>query len=350
MSDRKGTFYDKYHTPQMLTSIVANIFNYAVSRGLDANKIQIITGVTRKDLINPESRLPEELAATIWKMLGDAYPQQNLSLHMASATPLSQFFGQLSQIIQYADNLRSAIETLIQYRSIISDQLHLSLVESNSEAILQAYHPIDEIDGGYGIEAGLALLKRAFENVIGMQLPLVKVCFRHKSLVLPYIYEDYFQAPVVFHQQYNGFVFQRETLDLPTVQKDNYLFQYIQKNLDILQDYWHLNYQPSHLSQLYHAIHHNAQVADYSVNGLAKQLNISVRVLQRQANENGFTIKHILDNAREAKAKQLLMDRQLNLDTISMLLGYSDDRAFRRAFKRWTGLTPAQFRRDKKYS
>ncbi|MEO0985010.1 MAG: AraC family transcriptional regulator ligand-binding domain-containing protein [Cyanobacteria bacterium J06639_14] len=328
----------------MLTSIVANTFNYAVSRGLDMEQINAATGLTRTDLINPETRLPEILAPTIWKLLGEAHPGQALALHAASAAPLTSM-GQLSQAVQYAEDLRSALQKFVKYCSVLSDQLHVELIESDAEAILQLFHPIDEIDGGYGAEAGLGIVTRLVRETLVAEDPLVRVEFRHQPFGSLQAYEDFFKVPIRFQQTHNRLVFRRDALDLPTPKQDTYLLEYIQKNLDLLQDHWRLHGNPSQISQLYDAIARNAEVSEYSAEALAQQLNMSLRALQRQARDRGFTISQLLENVREAKARHLLTNPELTIEVISAQLGYSDDRAFRRAFKRWTGHTPTEFRR-----
>ncbi|MEM6412223.1 MAG: AraC family transcriptional regulator ligand-binding domain-containing protein [Pseudomonadota bacterium] len=343
MNETNRTINDKSRSHQMLTSIVANTFNYAVSRGLDMAQINAATGLTRTDLINPETRLPEVLAPTIWKLLGEAYPGQALALHAASATPLTSM-GQLAQAVKYAENLRSALQALVKYRTVVSDQLQADLIESGSEAILQSYHPIDTIDGGYGAEAGFGVLTRLVKEVLGEDDLLIRVAFVHQPFGALQDYETFFGVPVHFQQSHNALVFRRTALDLPTQRQDAYLFEYIQRNLNLLQDHWRLHDNPSKISQLYDAIARNAEVSEYSAEALAQQLNVSLRALQRQARNRGFTISQLLENARQAKARQLLTDPTLSVEAVSTQLGYSDDRAFRRAFKRWTGQSPAEFR------
>ena len=79
--------------------------------------------------------------------------------------------------------------------------------------------------------------------------------------------------------------------------------------------------------------------------GSTAVFNMSLRTLQRLTQASGFTIRQLLDEVREANARQFLSDRFHTQSAIAFLLGYSEDRAFRRAFKRWTGKTPAEFRR-----
>lgn len=330
---------------RMLTSIVANTFNYALGRGLQLGEISAATGLTRTDLIDPETRLPEEAVATIWNLLSEIYPGEALALHAASAAPLSTF-GQLSLAAQYAPDVRSALEAIVQYRSVLSDRLSMELSESGSEATLKESHPVDEMDGGYGAEAGLAILARLGEDFASGESPLVRVNFRHQPFGDRQIYQTFFGTPVYFQQPDNELVFKREALDQLTKKGDIHLFGYIKGNLDLLQDHWRLYADSSQISMLYDAVARNAEAFEYSAEALAQHMNMSLRTLQRLAQSHNLTIRELLDNARQAKAKQLLNDPALQIEEIANRLGYSDERSFRRAFRRWTEQSPTEFRRE----
>ena len=71
---------------------------------------------------------------------------------------------------------------------------------------------------------------------------------------------------------------------------------------------------------------------------------MSKRTAQRVAGKAGYSVKQLIDAIRLESAICLLDDASLRLDAIAFSLGYSDDRAFRRAFKRMTGKTPDEYR------
>ncbi|MEL7049043.1 MAG: helix-turn-helix domain-containing protein, partial [Pseudomonadota bacterium] len=60
--------------------------------------------------------------------------------------------------------------------------------------------------------------------------------------------------------------------------------------------------------------------------------------------EHGHTLQSLIEDIREQRAREFLSDLRIDVNSIALLLGYSDDRAFRRAFLRWTGQTPSDFR------
>lgn len=77
----------------------------------------------------------------------------------------------------------------------------------------------------------------------------------------------------------------------------------------------------------------------------AAALHLSVRTLQRRLEASGATWQGLLDRTREQLARQYLLDRGLSIGEIALLLGFSEQSAFNRAFRRWTAETPARYRK-----
>jgi AraC-like DNA-binding protein len=77
---------------------------------------------------------------------------------------------------------------------------------------------------------------------------------------------------------------------------------------------------------------------------VAKRLGIHPRTLGRRLQESGTTFQALLDDMRAQMAKQLLLDTRLPVARIAAAVGYEDPTIFTRAFARWTGLTPSEFR------
>ncbi|EDX89115.1 AraC family transcriptional regulator [Alcanivorax sp. DG881] len=79
---------------------------------------------------------------------------------------------------------------------------------------------------------------------------------------------------------------------------------------------------------------------------LAAELHMSVRTLQRRLTERQLTWRELLDRTREQLARHYLADLSLTLGDIALLLGFSEHSAFSRAYRRWTGNTPARARKQ----
>lgn len=85
---------------------------------------------------------------------------------------------------------------------------------------------------------------------------------------------------------------------------------------------------------------------DLTLAVLAEDLHLSVRSLQRRLQARGLNWRQLLDRTRQQLARQYLADPTLQLGEVALLLGFSEQSAFNRACRRWTGTTPARLRRS----
>ena len=81
-----------------------------------------------------------------------------------------------------------------------------------------------------------------------------------------------------------------------------------------------------------------------SVANAATLLHMHERTLNRRLSDEGTSFRQELDNTRYEVAKQFLAGSMIPLEKLATVLGYSDNTAFSRAFKRWSGITPAKWR------
>lgn len=81
-----------------------------------------------------------------------------------------------------------------------------------------------------------------------------------------------------------------------------------------------------------------------TVDSVANSLHLSPRTLIRRLQGEGYRFQELLDHHRYKTACRLLTNKSWNLEKIAEHLGYSDASNFRRAFKKWSGLTPREYR------
>ncbi|MFW5877013.1 MAG: helix-turn-helix transcriptional regulator [Myxococcota bacterium] len=84
---------------------------------------------------------------------------------------------------------------------------------------------------------------------------------------------------------------------------------------------------------------------DANATEVAKRLGVSTRTLTRRLERDGTSLKELADDLRRRLALQYVGSRDLPLSEVALLLGFSQTSAFHRAFRRWTGQTPLEYRR-----
>ena len=75
----------------------------------------------------------------------------------------------------------------------------------------------------------------------------------------------------------------------------------------------------------------------FRIDEVAKQLNMSTRILQRKLKDSGHSYKTLLDNTRRRIAEHYLADSTLSINEIAFLVGYQEQSSFNHAFKNWNG-------------
>ena len=98
--------------------------------------------------------------------------------------------------------------------------------------------------------------------------------------------------------------------------------------------------------QFYKSVLRAMQDGKPSMEEVASYLNISARTLHRRLEDRGLVFKGVLQKTRQQLGQQYLKEGRLTLPEIALLLGYSEQSAFSRAFKQWTGISPLRFQKN----
>jgi len=331
----------------MLMSPVLSTVLFAIARGLTMEAITGATGLTPDALVDPNARIDEAVMPRLWSLLGERFPGEALTLEMAAAAP-PEVFGVVAHAAQYAADLRAALHLFIRYRVVLSSGLDVSLTEEPEGARLELYHPADLEDDGHASELGVAFAARLLrERLVGLDTAkaLLAVEFAHAPLAPKQAYEDFFLAPVRFGARSNALVLRPSSLDTALVGSNAHMLRFVQAHLETTRERLSQRDDSPELTAIRGAVSRNAEGSVYSAKALAKRLGLSLRTLQRQARSLGISVQGLLDEAREANAREFLQDPRLSIAEIAFLLDYSTENTFARAFRRWTGETPAQCRR-----
>ena len=94
------------------------------------------------------------------------------------------------------------------------------------------------------------------------------------------------------------------------------------------------------------ALQDSLAVQGIKTNDAAAVMQMSARTLQRRLEGEGTSLTAVVDDTRQALARELLADPALALGEIAYRTGFADLATFSRAFKRWTGTSPGRFRRS----
>lgn len=152
----------------------------------------------------------------------------------------------------------------------------------------------------------------------------------------------YGEHAVEFDKPWDGFVFDASLLDSPMLRADASLHRVLRDHAERLLA--ELATDDSLLQQVRGDIMASLQSGDLGVETTARRLHMSRRTLARQLKQQGTSFSALLEESRRELATRLLTTTQRTAEEIAFLLGYADSAPFARAFKRWTGMAPLEYR------
>jgi AraC-like DNA-binding protein len=139
---------------------------------------------------------------------------------------------------------------------------------------------------------------------------------------------------------HNSVAFPAHTLDQPVPSANRLLYRLLGGYLEQVR----AAHSQSVIDRVESYIRGSLASGTCSVERCAEKLGMSVRTLQARLAAENARFSELIEGQREKLAKSHLAQRQLTLDEIADRLGYGEQTSFGRAFKRWTGITPHQFR------
>ena len=137
-------------------------------------------------------------------------------------------------------------------------------------------------------------------------------------------------------------MYSNETLSLPVIGADNRLLRVLESACRKIVGPTPRRKHIVHLARE-HLVQNLAKGAA-SFGDIAQHLGMSSKTLERRLSQHGASYRELLDGIRSDLAKHYLENTDLRLQQIAYLLGYSESAPLARAFKRWTGSTPIQYR------
>jgi len=301
-------------------------------------------GLTPADLRDPDARLPLDALAALWIAAPRHTGVDAFGLRMAQLTPPPAF-----DVVDYAmrasDHLRDAYRKALRYLRIhISAASHV-VEEDGDEARLHFALSVPVPAGAtrQGVVFALAAMVVRGRAVTGTGLPLVEVRFALPRPADVSEHERFFRAPVRWNAERHTLVLARSTLDLPVRSADPNLARLIDRCAqDLLEK---LPSPESFLDGVRRAILEGLRGGVPTAPEIARRLGVSVRSLQRRLHDERATFQGLVDDVRRELSLRHLAGDGLSVGELTFLLGFSEPSAFHRAFRRWTGTTPAEYRR-----
>ena len=256
-----------------------------------------------------------------------------------------RYMGPLGYTILNSPNVLKALQNFCRYLHVYARGCDMTLETDDKFAYFSfSYSIIDPgpIGRRHEAECTLAMVKNVIEVATDSKWKIEEVFFEHPTPTTTAEHKRTFGAPVYFSQQVNQLKFDKNILDRKLLQAEPRLYEVLE---GYLKEALENQTQEDDLVALVgNIIAKSLSNGIPSVDDVADSLCMSKRTLQRRLNDRGVLFNKYADDIRCQMAHQFIAKTKLPLTEVAFLLGYAHISAFSRAFRRWTGKTPHEFR------
>ena len=253
-------------------------------------------------------------------------------------------YGMLARASISAPNLRVALARWCRHHGLLADDItlhlasdggtaELAITEARDLGALREFCLVSVLRNAHGLACWL----------VDSRIPLLGADFAFPAPPHADAYAVLFRGPATFGAARTAIRFDARYLGLPLRRDEPALRQMLQHALPLTV----LQYRRDRLLvQRVRQLLTSDPAALHSAGLIAERLHLSARTLHRQLKEEGASLQALKDEVRQARAVELLQRTDRPVKQVAQAAGFGNEKSFIRAFRAWTGQSPAAFRRQ----
>ncbi len=299
-------------------------------------------GIDINDLTNVDKRIPYATLHNLWQQASSLIDDPCFGLKGVDIWHPSDL-NALGYSWLTSSTLRTALDRFHRFLRIATGFYQLNLQETDAGYELIFNFMDKETLNLAQADASMAIVMEMCRINLDKSLSPVMVLMTHPQPTCHNSYFSYYGCPVHFSQSANKIILPIEVIDAPLFNSN--------PNLAMINDKAIIEYlQKFNDNNIVHKI--KKVITEQLTSGtsstqVAEQLNMSERSMHRHLKDMNTTFKEILQDVRIELSKLYIENNQFNVTDIAFQLGFSDSSSFSRAFKRWTGTSPAEYRKQR---
>jgi AraC-like DNA-binding protein len=299
-------------------------------------------GIETRRLDDIDGRLEGEEIDRAQSAALDLTGDEALGLHMGERVTIRPF-DVLADLASHAPTLRDAFHSFARFHRILSDGPDTALSERAAIATVR-YQVARGAPRCQRLRAEFAMVGflRMLHHFVRSAPAAKAVYFEHSAPAYRAEYARIFEGAECFDQSFTGIEFDAAWLDRTEQPPNGELYTVLESLAE--RKLTRVTREGGYGERLRDFLLSNVLEQRPQMDAVARSLGISVRSLRRRLDEEGISYTSLLNDARASLAKRMLDDPERSIYETAYAMGFSDPSAFHRAFKRWTGMTPTQYR------
>lgn len=322
---------------------VVNALEHVERLGGDPHALLMAADIAPSLLAHPQGRVSSDRYATLWRMISLAiddefFGQDSRRMKVGS-------FAMLCHTAVACKTLDQALVRCTRFMALQLDDLEMRLVHDGALARLEVHEQSGESAPRiFGHETLLIIFYALMCWLIGRRVALSTAYFAYPEPVYSAEYRTMYSPRLVFDAKRTAIEFDAACLTLPVVQNDESVKEFLRAAPgNVIVKYKNTKGMAARVRRRLKAMSTDAWPA---FEALASEFHTTPSTLRRRLEEEGQSYQSIKDQMRRDLAIHALCHTDKPMLDIALSLGFADPSAFFRAFRKWTGARPGDYRRQ----
>ncbi|MGH1371285.1 MAG: AraC family transcriptional regulator [Cellvibrionaceae bacterium] len=324
-------------------SYAAILVDVAKSFGASREALLAAVDLSDKDLATPEARCNENQLRTLIEIAIEKTGNQALALHFGEQLTLTSH-GVFGYAVMSCRNVRQVIEILTKYYRLLLNNASLNLVEENNKVSIE-YRPRRDqlLDRRQDSELFFAGVLSSIKHLLHLDHVDAEIEFDFSAPSYEADYHRILDCPVRFNNNVSKITFPNTLMEeKPEYANPVMLKLYEQQCDELLSRMKNSEGLRVKVRELLVAAQHQFP----SLEQAADHFHMSPRTFRRRLSDEEVSFQRILDEVRQELAETYLRNPAISVNHTADLLGFHDVSNFRRAFIRWSGISPSEFKKQ----
>jgi AraC-like DNA-binding protein len=324
-------------------NLLSQMFLYLESLKVDVDLFLRSAGVEPSTVKSFDFYIPIETYLHIQDEAAIYVNDSCFGLHMGEFAEVGSW-SILGYMMMNCKNLGEAFEKSERYSRIIGNFIQARAEPHGDKIKIIFSTPLLKVSmSRHCFDASLSSGIRLMRSLVGVNINPLEVSFTCAAPASMSEYERVFQSPVSFGQKENSFTIDSSLLNMPIPMANPGLLEYFERyGENFLAE---MDRKDEHTQTVTRIILTHLDDEGLSINKVAREMAVSVRTLQNRLEEEGVAFSDLLRDVRQRLAKQYLRENY-TVEQITYMLGFSEPSVFRKAFKKWSGVTPREYREN----
>lgn len=327
-------------TSSTLATLILPIARALRLQGVDPMALFEQADIDPAMVINPDRRIPVSKMQVLWRLAAEATGDEAFGLHAAEQLQPATLQG-LGLAVLASSTIYDVLRRLVRFSHVLSTGLEITLAERGEFVDLELLAFGDEELSPVSQDFGIGVVVALCRLTLGEYFSPLEIRCRRPQPADPDRFAALLGSRIEFGCDQMRMTFVKSDISEQLASANPVLAQV---NDEQSETYLASFTSVSASRRVVGKIIEHLPDGPPSQKDIAAAMHVSNRTLQRKLREEGTSFLDLLQDARLSLAKKYLAQPQRSIVEIAYLLGFSEPSTFSRAFKRWTGQAPIDYR------